>query len=512
MGECYAQSMRRAFSRLPLLAVLILGLGLAAPAASTPPPVAPFQPDFGPGDALRLHTPPQHGAGAAVRNLDTGLTFATIEAALLAPTTLSGHTLQVEVPMLDEGRPVVDKSVTIQGATGSEVVRATEDTGSAGDDRAWFLVETGVDLTVRDLTFDGNGFEIFQAFRHRGTGSFEDCAFRDIQFQPSGPAFSGLAVVAFGGPVDVRRCTFEQIGRVGVLFFGVGAAGSTAEDNVYTGKGDGTFLDYAFEVSAGAQATIQRNTIFDNRGEATDGSASAGILVSTFFGPGTTAEITSNDVTDNTYGVAVGFDDSDTSLVTASFNRFFGNDLAGVISFSDTVTTDAENDWWGCNEGPGTADCDDATGLVDFDPWLILTLTADPAMVPSGGDSTLTAALTENSDGLDTSALGTVPDGIPVAFAADRGSVSPALTSTTDGTATATFTAASGPDVATVFTTVDNETVSTEIEISAQPILEVPTLGTTFLVLLILCLGLGGWTLLRLESQKELSQAGTFKI
>jgi uncharacterized repeat protein (TIGR01451 family) len=450
---------------IPVLTTLAI-LGLAAvPAVAG---VAPSHPDLAAagaaaGDRIVSRRSDLFDRGVFapnVRNLDTGETFTTIQEAVDDTDTLDGHTLQVEVATLGAGQTTIDKSVTLQGETGSEVVRMTEDTGSSGDDRAWFLVDPGVDLTVRDLTFDGNGFLVWQAFRHQGSGSFSDCAFIDIRFQPS-TSYAGTAIAAFGdGPVDVTGCTFEQIGRQGVFYFGTGVSGSTAQGNTYTGKGDGDFLDYGIEVGAGAMVTILDNTITDNRGVASlDGSNSAGILVSTFFGPGTAATITSNDLLDNAFGIATGPLTSDTSVIDATCNRLVGNTDAGISNASATVTVDAENNWWGCNEGPTGPDCDDAGGLVDFDPWLVLTLDVTPNPVDAGGTATLTASLTENSDGMDTSALCTVPDGIPVAFDATLGSVSPEDTVTTDGTATATYQAPNEPGVDPVSVTVDNETV-----------------------------------------------------
>jgi len=434
----------------------------------------------------------------AVRNLDTGLTFPSIQAALDDAGTLDGHTLQVEVPELDEGPVSVVKSVTLQGATGTEVVKMTQDTGSSGDARGWFLVAAGVDLTVRDLGFDGNGFKVHQGFRHRGTGLFERVSFRDIQFDPS-TVFAGTAIVAFGGNVTVRDCTFEQIGRVGVLFFGTVVTAGVFDDNTYVGKGDGTFLDYAAEIGAGAFASVRGNVITDNRGEATDGSDSAALLVTTFFGPGSEGFYESNNLFGNTVGISAGPAADDSSTVVARCNRIVSNTV-GLDHDPGIGDIDAANNWWGCNEGPGFLGCDPVQGApanVDFDPWLVLSLTALPNPTTLGSPVDVQASLEINSDLADISATCTVPDGIPVDFATAGGSLAPPSSVTGGGTAATVFTP-NQTGTLPVEATVDNATVA--VDVVVEPGVPIPTLSEWGLALLVVALGWLGLGTLRRRS------------
>jgi uncharacterized repeat protein (TIGR01451 family) len=136
----------------------------------------------------------------------------------------------------------------------------------------------------------------------------------------------------------------------------------------------------------------------------------------------------------------------------------------------DYLTVDAMNNWWGCNEGPSTVlgDCDTitGTGMVGANPWLVLELAADPQLlVVDGGTSELTADLTHNSSGLDTSLLGHIPDGAPVAFTATLGTVMPGIAGTVDGVTTSTLTAGPVAGSSVVSATADNETVTTTVTI-----------------------------------------------
>jgi len=275
-----------------------------------------------------------------------------------------------------EGQIVIDENRSIRGlgADKSELVfKPNQNTGSSGDARGWFLVNSGIEFNVSNLTLDGSGYLIYQAIRHLGSGTFDNIRFTAIKYNESGPDYQGVAIAASGtGNVDVRNSMFDNIGRAGVLYFGAGITGSTFSNNTYVGKGTGNFLDYALDISAGANVTATGNTISGNKGSASsDGSKSAGILVSTFFAPGTEATILNNTITDNTCGVTVGFNSSDASTVTITDNDIFDNTLLGVNSTNAQI--DATNNWWGDASGPsgkgfGTGDA--ISGNVAFCPWL----------------------------------------------------------------------------------------------------------------------------------------------
>ena len=271
----------------------------------------------------------------------------------------------------ETGQIVIGHNMSIVGA-GSDVVtvRPTANTGNTGDGRGWWLVPTGVELHLSSMTLDGTGYKVWQGIRHKGTGTITDVVFQNIQYEASGPSYSGFGAAIFGGNVDVVGCSFHDIGRIGILFFGPDVTGSLFSGNVYIGKGDGDWLDYGVEVGGGAVVTIEDNFISNNTGVASvDGSTSAAILVTTYYGAGTAATITHNFLFDSTTGIAVGYDAADTSAVAAHYNYIVGNEV-GVESTNPLV--DAEQNWWGCSGGPGAAGCDPVSGNVDYDPWIIV--------------------------------------------------------------------------------------------------------------------------------------------
>jgi len=102
---------------------------------------------------------------------------------------------------------------------------------------------------------------------------------------------------------------------------------------------------------------------------------------------------------------------------------------------------------------------------VDFNPWLVLGISAAPNSILTYENSTLTADLTHNSNGEDTSASGHIRGGTTAAFSGTLGGVAPLTSGTINGQATSTFTAGSVAGTANVSSTVDHQTVSTNISI-----------------------------------------------
>jgi hypothetical protein len=273
--------------------------------------------------------------------------FATIQSAV--DGVGSSGLIHVNPGTYDEvGQIVIAKDVTITGAgRDTTIIRPTQNTGTSGDARGWILVDSGIEFNLEGVTLDGTGFLVYQGIRQKGHGSIKDVAFVEIKYNESGPNYSGVAMAAFGdGPVDVSGSTFDEIGRVGVLYFGAALSGSSFTGNEYIGKGAGDWLDYCLDISAGANVVVSNNVITGCHGVASsDGSTSAGILVTTYYGAGTGADITGNVISGNYQGIAVGYDTSDTSTVTAEHNDLSYNDIA--ITAQDGSSVAAPLNYYG---------------------------------------------------------------------------------------------------------------------------------------------------------------------
>jgi len=312
---------------------------------------------------------------ASAATINVPADHATIHAAVAA--AVSGDTITVDAGSFDlPSQLVIDKDLSIVGSgMNNTIITTSFNTGSSGDGRGLILVPAGITFNISNLTIDGSGQLVWQGIRHLGAGGMVDSVrFTEIKFNESGPHYAGTGIAVFGsGPVDVVNSEFSEMGRIGAQFFGPGVDGSLYDNNTFTGKGDGDFLDYGVEVGGGApNIEISNSTITDSRGVASsDGSTSAGILVTTFFGAGSSAVIHDNNFSDNTTAIAVGFDASDTSDVEAFNNNITGNGTG--VSSTDGPEVNAMCNWWGDVSGPsggGPGTGDSVIGNVLFSPWL----------------------------------------------------------------------------------------------------------------------------------------------
>jgi hypothetical protein len=146
------------------------------------------------------------------------------------------------------------------------------------------------------------------------------------------------------------------------------------------------------------------------------------------------------------------------------FSRVY-NDITGTMEAVDNsggyAAINVSCNWWGSNADPGG----EISSGVNYTPWLVLGATANSSAITTAQPSIIRANLTFDSNGDDTSGLGSVPDGIPVTFAIVKvgtGIVLPSEGKTTNGSNSTTFTpGATGP--ATVTATVDNQQVNVVI-------------------------------------------------
>ena len=294
-----------------------------------------------------------------------------IQAAINAAS--AGDTIYLMAGTYAEGPQItVNKDLTIIGETAKSLVTITPvgNTGSSGDSRGWILVPDGIVFNFSHVTLDGAGYNIHQAIRCKGGGVYSTIDFKNIVY----PGYNGVAIAIFpSAPQNstIDGCTFTNIGRVGALLFGGALTNSFFTNNIYTGKGDGDWLDYAADISAGAVITAEGNSISGCTGVASsDGSTSAGLLVTTYYGAGTTANLIGNTISGCSAGLAIGYDGSDVSKVVITGGNVFLNNEYGISTtasagidltcygntFSNTYNADddAGGTW---DNGSGTGNC-----------------------------------------------------------------------------------------------------------------------------------------------------------
>lgn len=177
----------------------------------------------------------------------------------------------------------------------------------------------------------------------------------------------------------------------------------------------------------------------------------------------------------NLYANATGLRFLGGGTAAVHFNRIVST--ATAIDNPANLALNLENNWWGCNEGPGSGICAGFTGNgADTNPRIVLGTTATPDSMTPNGSATVTADMTKNSDG--ATALGSLPS-MHVALTATQGTIDPADSMIIGGQASAMFTSTSAQS-ASVCAEVDSSTVCSPIVIDmAAPSVSYSPLAAT---------------------------------
>lgn len=252
---------------------------------------------------------------------------------------------------------VLGNDIDIVGAGQSDtILHIGFNTATSGDARGAILINAGADVDISNLTLDGEGQTVWQGIRNSGDLDVTNVTFQEIKYNPSSTYHGTAIAVLPGATIDVESSHFEQIGRIGVHLFGTG----TMSNSTYVGKGDGNWLDYALDIGGGGTADLTGNTISGNSGVASsDGSTSAGVLVSNFFPGASALTLNGNDFSDNSTSVYSGFDNTDTSTVDFGTGNTYGGDdivIVGNGIYTNTETQDARFNWNGGDAANATGD------------------------------------------------------------------------------------------------------------------------------------------------------------
>ncbi|NMO09184.1 right-handed parallel beta-helix repeat-containing protein, partial [Methanobacterium subterraneum] len=169
--------------------------------------------------------------------------------------------------------------------------------------------------------------------------------------------------------------------------------------------------------------------------------------------------ITENSIINTVYGINPQY-----SSATIHFNRITSSsNFSLVVQYNSTVN--ATNNWWGSNNPlvslSNPSDICIQNGTVVYNPWIVLNLTGSFIHVTknSTSRSQITADVTHNNQGQDTSSSGTIPDGLPVNFNTTLGTITP-TTTTKRGKANVTLTSSTSSGPTTVTATLDNQKIS----------------------------------------------------
>lgn len=216
-----------------------------------------------------------------------------------------------------------------------------------------------------------------------------------------------------------------------------------------------------------------------------------GVLISA----GSDNEVSSNKITYNSVA-GINVQNSDkcriySNLIHNNYDGIHLNNSTAEIHLNSIVensryglykvgngTANATNNWWGSNNPivslTSPSDIGIAGGSVTYDPWLVLSINSSTDRSNRSGthyNYIITADLTHNNHGNDTSSDGNIPDNIPVNFSSTLGTIN-SSGSTKKGKAELKLTSSSA-GTANVSVTLDNQTVSKTVNVTSVNVLGV---------------------------------------
>jgi len=169
---------------------------------------------------------------------------------------------------------------------------------------------------------------------------------------------------------------------------------------------------FAVELNYSNNNTVQNNDMTNN-------------YYGVHLGHSNNAIISGNNITNSKFGINPQY-----STAQIHFNRITRSSSFGLVSqFNSTIN--AKNNWWGTNtpsyiNSPNWVstyhDVYNCDSVTSYNPWLILSFDAD-SCTSSDVNAGVTTDLTHNNQGNDTSSSGHVPNGIPVKFTTNFGTI-----------------------------------------------------------------------------------------
>ena len=317
------------------------------------------------------------------------------------------------------------------------------------------------DLTVTNCTFTNNTAEMGGAINNYNYGAGSaTCTITDS-------TFTNNTANHFGGAINNNNYNEDDHGDGSA---NCSVTGSTFTNN--TANYGGAINNYNYGVGS-ATCTVTGSTFTNNTaildGGAifnynVEGSANCTITESTF----------TNNTANHFGGAITNVNAGEGSAnCTANFNRFYNNTATtnGNAICNKHGSVDAKYNWWGSNDGPATGSI--YGELAEYDPWLVMTYSANPTTIQQGSKSTLTADFRYDSNGsFHDPALGHLPDGTPVTFTTNLGNVGSksVVKYTIDGIATAILRGDEAAGEALTTANLDNQTLNSTVTINAATV------------------------------------------
>jgi hypothetical protein len=356
-------------------------------------------------------------------------------------------------------------SVTINGAGAATTIINGGHIDRVFDINNFAAFGAHVDVTFQNLTItNGNAPTTPDGYNEPGGGIQFD-GFDNQTFLPA-------------GTLTINNCNITnhsaagQGGGILAIFGSLIITGGEVSGNTSVNAAGGG-ISYDGSAAAGLR-TLQITNSRISGNHANSGTFGSGGGV--FEGGNANKTINHSVITNNAAAAQGGGVANSSGDLTLNFNVIVGNTASGNPASSgfrnNTGAINADNNWWGCNQGPTVAPCDRATGPLGggIVAWFKLSHTATPNTILVNQSTTLQADFFTNnlSTGIPPADLVAL-NGRPVVFNnAVSGTISGADPTINSGKANATFTAGPTGGNGTADATVDSATVTASIVIN-QP-------------------------------------------
>jgi CSLREA domain-containing protein len=356
-------------------------------------------------------------------------------------------------------------SVTINGAGAAATIINGGDIDRVFDINNFAASGAHVDVTFQNLTITNGTAPTSPDGYNEPGGGIQFDGFDNQTFVPA-------------GTLTINNCNITnhsaagQGGGILAIFGSLIVTGSEVSGNTSVNAAGGG-INYDGSAAAGLR-TLQITTSRISGNHANNGIFGSGGGV--FEGGNANKTIDHSVITNNTAGTQGGGVFNNGGALALNFNVIVSNSASGNPASSglgnNTGAVNADNNWWGCNQGPTVAPCDRASGPLGggIVAWLTLSHTASPNTILVNQSTTLQADFFTNNLNTGIPAADLVAlNGRAVVFNnAVLGTISGADPTINAGKANATFTAGATGGDGSADATVDSATVTALITIN-QP-------------------------------------------
>jgi parallel beta-helix repeat protein len=240
-----------------------------------------------------------------------------------------------------------------------------------------------------------------------------------IRNNSAGELGSGIAIANSSPTVVSNTISFNSTRYGGGIYINLSSpaiSDNVINNNSASRRGGGIYIVNR------SSPTISGNTIKDNSA----GTGRGGGIYIYLSSP----TVNGNAIRDNSATNGGGIYAYFGSTLTAHGNIICGNSNYQLYN-STSETLDAIGNWWGTNS-PGSAEI---YGPVNYDPWIAMTISANPTAMTVPGSSIVRVAM--QGGGYN------VPDGTRIDWSTTLGTITPLWSTTTNGWAQTTLSSSS---------------------------------------------------------------------